>query len=578
MEPLLHSGFGMSHTPARADADDAARVDTASAADADSADALREPLLGGESASEPAAPTFGRLLRFARPEALWIAAGLLFLLLRLPFSLAMPHFVSAALGRVLASDAAGVSEAVRAFFAVAVANALLDYLNWYLFVVAQQRIVRRVRTQLFAAILRREMSFFDEQQTGALLSRLTSDCSTLASDLTWVFRWSLEAVVRASGISAYVFVASPRLGLLAWALVPATALANRAYGKRVAAAARQQQAALAGASTVAAEALGAMRTVAAAGSQAHEMARYGRWNDTAMRAGLRQGRLDGVYYAVISSFLQSAVVQGSLLAYGARLVLRGELAGERLIAVMFYQSQLMDQFTAVLNTFTTLFKTSGAAAKVFQLLDAVPVECGGAVVHAAPESMPPAVGHVRFEDVTFAYPSRAATPVLRGVSLDAPPGKTLALVGASGGGKSTLFHLLEGFYAPTAGTVSLDGVSVHAAPPAWLHAAVALVAQEPVLFAGSVAENILYCKRAAQAAADQAAAPRAGEEEPPLTEEEARSVEAAARTAHAHDFVAALPRAYRTRIGERGVTLSGGQRQRLGAQRLGMLYLSRSLF
>jgi ATP-binding cassette subfamily B (MDR/TAP) protein 9 len=438
---------------------------------------------GGDDAAEPSAPppTFARLLRFAAPEAPWIAAGLLALLLRLPFSLAMPHFVSVALGRVIANDMPAARAAVRSFFAVGLANASLDFFNWWLFVVAQQRIIRRVRNELFAAIISSEIAFFDAASTGSLVSRLTSDCGQLANDLTWIFRWSLEAIVRTLGITAYLMVSSPRLGALAWALVPATAAINRAYGKRLAASAAALQAALAGANDVAAEAIGAARTVAAFSGGAHERQRYASWNASAYAAGVRQGALDGLYFAFISSLLQGCGLQGALLSYGATLVAAGQLSGERLIATMFYQSQLMDQFQSVLNTFSSLYKTSGAAAKVFELLDRKPQRdealCSrdAAFADAPPRtaaSMPPAVGLVTFEDVHFAYPSRPSARVLRGVSLSAPPGRTLALVGASGAGKSTLFHLLEGFYAPASGRVRLDGVDARAAPPAWLHAAI----------------------------------------------------------------------------------------------------------
>ena len=563
--------------------------DTADEVDADTvAEQLGsdEPIAsdGQTDRDAPTPPSFGRLLRFARPEAGCVSAGLLVLLLRLPFSLAMPHFVSAALASVLAGDAAATAVAVRWFFAMAVCNAALDYGNCWLFVVARQRLVRRLRQLLFTRILGRELAFFDTVQTGSLLSRLNSDCATLGSDLTWMFRWSLENVVRTIGISAYLFIASPRLGALAWTLMPATAAANRAYGKRLAAAAQAQQDALAGASTVAAEALGAVRTVAAAHGQAYEAQRYGAWNDAAMRAGLREGWLQSVYYAVLASLAQEACIQGVLLLYGARLVFAGQLDGARLIAVMLYQGQLMQQFSGVLDSLSSVYRTTGAAAQVFKLLDdgeAVAVVCigsGSDGMTAAGDCQqclqpPPALGHVLFSDVHFAYPSRPAAPILRGVTLEAPPGKQLALVGPSGSGKSTLFLLLEGFYAPSSGSVTLDGLNVRTAPPQWLHAALGLVAQEPVLFSGSIAENILYCSRAQAASQRGETADRAGETHPPgaavLTPGELSSAEAAAKLAHAHGFVSALPQRYDTPIGERGVQLSGGQRQRLGASECG---------
>ena len=144
-----------------------------------------------DAPSEPPAPpppTFGRLLRFAAPEASWITSGLLALLLRLPFSLAMPHFVSVALGRVVAGDFPAAYAATRSFFIVGLANASLDFFNWFLFVLAQQRIIRRVRNELFRAIIGQEVAFFDAASTGSLVSRLTADCGQLANDLTWIFR------------------------------------------------------------------------------------------------------------------------------------------------------------------------------------------------------------------------------------------------------------------------------------------------------------------------------------------------------------------------------------------------------
>jgi ABC-type multidrug transport system fused ATPase/permease subunit len=564
---------------------------------------LSEPLLSAdapapaeekdETEEPPPHPSFSRLLRFARPESLWIVSGLLVLLARLPFSLAMPHYVSVALAKTLAGDGRAALGAIQAFFVAGLLNSALDFGNWYLFVVAQTRLVRRVRSELFSAILSRPMSFFDTASTGALLSRLTSDCSTLASDLTWIFRWSLEAFVRTAGITAYLLVASPKLGGLAWTLVPLTALVNRAYGKRLARAAEVQQTALAGATACASQALGAYRTVAASAGQAHERQRYGEWNDRAYAAGIRQGLLDGLYFAVISSLLQGAVVQGGLLWYGSHLVLTKQLGGDRLIAAMLYQSQLQEQFSQILNTFSNLFKTSGAVAHVFALLDA-PNETETETPKLPPlsplladgplDSAPR--GHVAFADVHFCYPSRPLAPVLRGVSLEAPPGKTLALVGSSGAGKTTLFQLLISFYAATSGGVTIDGVDVRSAPPGWLQARVAMVQQEPVLFACSISENVRYNARCAAArlreqvdASARAAhdfARRSRRRSPPADEEsmldaaiedDAGGVERAARTAHVHDFVSALPRGYATQVGERGVALSGGQRQRVAIAR-----------
>eukprot|EP00976_Prorocentrum_cordatum_P082893 1185018-Prorocentrum_minimum.AAC.3 len=180
---------------------------------------------------------WGRLLALARPEWKWISGGLLALVLRLPFNLAMPHYISMAISHTLQAvntrDAALMEEVkvnIMRFFMVALANAVLDFFNWNFFVVSQQRIIRRMRSRFFRSLLDQEISFFDSQSTGNLISRLTSDIGEMANDLTWVFRWSLEAVVRVGGISIYLFWVSWQLALLAWIVAPIIAIINRFYG------------------------------------------------------------------------------------------------------------------------------------------------------------------------------------------------------------------------------------------------------------------------------------------------------------------------------------------------------------
>ena len=520
---------------------------------------------------EPQPPSFARLLSFAAPEAAPILAGLLSLVVRLPFCLAMPHFVSEALAAVLSRDEAAAEAATIKFFVAALINGVSDFGNWFFFVVAQQRLVRRLRTALFVSILRQDMAYFDSAASGALASRLNSDCGQLSNDLTWVFRWSLEALLRTAGVSAYLFWASPRLGALAMFLVPATTAANRVYGRWVQANAQRVQTATAAASEVAQDAIGAIRTVAAFGGEAYEAGRYRRCVQATYALNIRQGVLDGLYFSAISSFLMGCLLQGAFLAYGCRLVMAGSLRGERFIAVMFYQGQLSSNFQSLLDTFSSLCKSSGASAKVFQLLDRKPAFDRSAG-DAAPASLE---GRVTFAAVRFAYPTRPGTPVLRSLSFSAEPGRVTALVGPSGAGKTTVFHLLQRFYEPQEGAVMLDGVGVSALSHVMLHSAVGLVAQEPLLFRCSIGENIGYGRAAAEAAARGgcgrrgegrgSAAPRGEARDAPTAA--GMSVEAAACMANADGFIRALPDGYATDVGERGVQLSGGQRQRVAIAR-----------
>lgn len=364
---------------------------------------------------------------------------------------------------------------------------------------AQQRLIRRVRTSLFAAILSQPLSFFDTSSTGALLSRLTNDCGVLANDLTWIFRWSVRrsllnnktytdesvshACLRccvAGGVGCahrrHLRVPVCRLPPAGRARVvprprhrrrqphlrppPGRRLGRAAGGAGGGGVGRGGRAGCGtfrlfrvalllcrALSQADALPLSQVRTVASCGAQALELSRYGAWCGRAYDAGLTQGWLDGVYYSAISSLAQGCLLQGALLAYGALLVQRNQLAGPALIATLLYQSQLQEQFGNVLNSISNLYKTCGATAHVFALLD-------GATPEAAAQRQPPPRGNadacsptpspgdardtsvpccdVAFEDVHFAYPSRPLATVLRGVTLFAAKGSTLALVGPSG--------------------------------------------------------------------------------------------------------------------------------------------------
>jgi ATP-binding cassette subfamily B (MDR/TAP) protein 9 len=415
------------------------------------------------------------------------------LIVRLPFSLAAPHFMSTAIGSCIDRDTARLRTSLQCFAIAGAVNAALDFWNVFLFTFVQNRIVRRLRSRLFAKILAQEVGYFDQHASGAVSSRLTSDCTEIASDLSWVFRNITEAVVRVGGIAVYLCVQNLRLGLLACAIIPITAAVNKLYGEWMTKNAAAVQDALAHANQVAQEAIASVRTVASFATEGYESARYDRTLRRWYQLCNRQAVVSGLYYAFIYSFLSQLVVPTALLTYGSVLVLRG-MHPEKLIAFMLYQGQLQDYVSNLLSAITSMYKSSGAAASVFELIDRTPMQRVGAAV-VEPVNFR---GAVALSGVHFAYAARPERPVLSGLSLRAEPGQAVALVGGSGSGKSTVFHLLQHFYEPNLGTVALDGVDVSLLSHRWLHRVMALVGQEPVLFSGSVLDNITYSRRLAE--------------------------------------------------------------------------------
>ena len=473
-----------------------------------------------DSAFSPGKPGFRRLLSLARPDARWLILGLLSLFARLPFSLAAPHFVSRAIGGAIAGSASRARSAVAAFVVAGVVNAALDFWNVFLFSFVQNRVVRRLRSTLFAKILKQEAGFFDANKAGSLSSRLTSDCVAIASDLSWVFRNVAESFVRVAGIAAYLLFQNVKLGVVACGATPLVALAARLYGEWMAANATASQDALALANAAALEAIANARTVKAFANEKYEARRYDRALTKWYKLSTTQAYVTGGYYALVYSFCSQLLVPAALLAYGCELVLSGSMPAERLVAAMLYQSQLQEYVGNLLDAVTSMYKSSGAASAAFALIDRSPrVRASGDAVIADFS------GTVRLSGVHFSYPTRPERPVLRGLTLKASAGSVTAIVGASGSGKSTVFRLLLHAYEPELGAVTLDGVDVSMLSARWLHSVIGIVGQEPVLFAGTVLDNITYSRRAREAnRAEARAAERAARAEETRREDVRRAI------------------------------------------------------
>ena len=514
---------------------------------------------------------FKKLLSLAKEDRKFIQLGLLSLVVRLPFSIAMPHFVALTIGAVVDMNEQRFKKNVREFLCVGVINALLDFWNVFLFSFAQTRIVKRLRKNVFKKILEKNMEWFDRTSTGRTTSMLSSDCQEIASDLSWVFRNFVECVARVLGVGAYLIWLDVKLGTLALIAVPFSAFANHFYGKWMAKNSKRVQDTLADANEVAFESIGNVRTVKSFANENYENVRYDSAIEKWYKESTQQAIYSGVYFTVFYSLVSACFVPFMILYVGGSFVLNGEMHAEKLVAAVLYQSQLQEYFGQLLNAFTSLYKASGSATEVFKVLDNDDDDVDDEVENESEKSITALATSgsgikIDFEKVTFSYPSRQLqNPVLQSLSFTVQANECVLLAGRSGVGKSTCLQLLQKFYRVDSGMIKLNGVNVNSISSKWLlRNIVGIVSQEPVLFAGTIFDNIAYGGLETDDVRN----------EQNVSQEMYARVIDCAKTALIHDDIAndekdliLGERKYFSKIGERGCTLSGGQKQRIAIAR-----------
>jgi ATP-binding cassette subfamily B protein len=481
-----------------------------------------------------------KILGLLREELPALSAGTVLLVVAAGLSLVYPQGIRAIVdGAIAGRDPAAVTRIALLLAGLALLQGAAIAGRHLLFSLAGERGVRRVRERLYASLLSQEIGFFDGARTGELVSRLGTDCATLQNLVSAQVSMTFRHVITALGGLVLLFITSPRLTVVMLLVVPPVALGAVAYGRKVRALARRYQDALADASHVAEESLSAIRTVRAFVAEGAERARYGRAVDDAYDAARRRA------YAG-STFMGSAAAGGyaamaAVLGYGGRLVASGDLTAGALTAFLVYTLLIATSLGALAEIWADAMRGLGAADRVFALMDRVPAMPLTGGITGGDE----AKASIDVERVRFAYPTRPDVEVLSGMDLHVAGGEVVALVGASGAGKSTIAALCCRLYDPVEGRVLLDGRDLRALDPAWLRAQIGVVPQEPVLFSASIEDNVRYGRPDATHA----------------------QVVDACRAAHADAFVRAFPDGYATKVGERGQQLSGGQRQRIAIAR-----------
>jgi len=430
--------------------------------------------------------------------------------------------------------------ALASLIAVAVVLAIASGARFYLVSWLGERVVGDLRRDLFAHVVRLGPAWFEIKRSGDVMSRISADAQlieqVIGSSASVALRNSLMCV----GGVAMLVVTNPKLALLVLAVVPLVVAPIILFGRKVRRLSREAQARMADMVSEGGETLDAVRTVQAFAQEERATQRFGEATERAFDAARRRVAQRAVMTTLVIFIVFAAV--GFLLWMGGHDVLDGRISAGDLTAFVFYAVLVASSGGAISETIGDLQRAAGAAERLAELSAEPP-----AILEAAnPTPLPkPLSGSVRFEDVSFRYPTRPQSLALDRFDLNVAPGETVAIVGPSGAGKTTVFNLLLRFYDPESGTIRIDGVDIRDLRFADLRSALAIVPQEPVLFTASVAENIRYGQPGASDA----------------------EVRAAAETASALRFIEALPQGFATDLGARGVRLSGGQRQRIAIAR-----------
>ncbi len=482
-----------------------------------------------------------RLLAFVKPYTWQLVVALVAVVIASGLGLVFPavvgDLVDTAFGTV-GGNTSTLDRIALILFGVFLVQAVFDFFRTYLLAYIGEGVVADLRAKLYTHLINLPVKFFDSRKTGEITSRLTSDVTVVQNTVSQALAQLVSQTITLIGGVALLVSLSPRLSLIVLSVVPVIILAATFFGGRLRRVSTEFQDRIADANASAEETIAAVRVVQWFNAQGEQIARYVGLVQDSFQVALRRARLRAFFIPSVTLAMFSAI--SLVLWYGGRLVLGGSLTGGDLVSFLLYTFTV----AGAIGTFTGLYsqfqEALGASKRIFDLLD----EVSDLPEPAKPVVLKDVRGKLSFENVSFRYDQRDAD-VLKNITLEVQPGETVALVGPSGAGKTTLVSLIPRFYDPTAGTIRLEGVDLKDQRLEDLRDHMAAVPQETQLFSGSVRENIRFGK-------------------PEATDDE---VVAAAKAANAHDFISAFPGAYNTVVGERGMQVSGGQRQRIAIAR-----------
>lgn len=480
------------------------------------------------------------LLPFVRPYRVMVALAGIALVLTAGLSLALPLAVR----RVVDGFSSGSSELLDGYFAAALGVAALlavgTGLRYYLVTRLGERVVADIRKAVYDRIIGMSPSFFEKLMTGEVLSRITTDTTLILSVIGSSVSVALRNVLIFLGGLGFMLATSAKMAGLVLLIVPVVIVPIILLGRRLRGLSRENQDKIAESSGNASETLQAAQTVQAFTHEAQSRFQFATVTEASFDAARKRIGTRAIMTVIVIFLIFAGVV--GVLWIGARDVRAEVISVGTLVQFVIYAVMVAGSVAALSEIWGELQRAAGATERLVELLNAKD-DVGDP---AEPKKLPALVkGDIAFDKVTFHYPARPGVKALNGVSFKVAPGETVALVGPSGAGKSTIFQLLLRFFDPSSGQVTLDGQDLRDLEREEFRKSLALVPQDPVIFADTARENIRFGR-------------------PDATDAE---VEEAARAAAAHDFLTALPDGYDSYVGERGVMLSGGQKQRIAIAR-----------
>lgn len=481
------------------------------------------------------------LIKFIRPYQWKVIAALVALVFTASLTLSVGQGVRLLIDEGFAQQSTQeLSSAIQLILALTVMISIGTFFRFYLVSSVGERVSADIRLAVFNHVITLHPSYFETNGSGDIMSRITTDTTLLQSIIGSSFSMAMRSALMCVGAVIMLFATNIKLTLIVLASVPFILVPILFYGRRVRALSRQSQDSMADVGSYAGEAIEHIKTVQSYSHEAQERASFATEVERAFEIGRQRVKQRAILISGVIVIVFSAIA--GMLWVGGSDVINGTMSGGDLGAFVFYAIMVASSLATISEVLGELQRAAGATERLIEILQ---VESHIVAPSDKVVSTQQLASEVIFDDVTFHYPSRPEHAAIENLALKAEEGKVLALVGPSGAGKTTLFELLQRFYDPQSGQVTLGGVDVRQMDPNELRQQMALVPQQPALFSNNVLHNIRYGN-------------------PDATDEQ---VIEAAKKAHAHDFIMKLPEGYDSFLGERGVRLSGGQRQRIAIAR-----------